>query len=166
MDTSATLFYSRGINNTGIDRIIADADVAKASMYNHFESKEEIVATYLRGIREQFDLALAESTGAKNPSYDVPFGLLKLTLANGDFYGCPFSNALVELPDSDLVKQEVSAYRNSVLAYFELSVDGDSVKASKLMVVYDGAILNCKLSPGKSTVDSALEIAKLIVGDC
>jgi AcrR family transcriptional regulator len=166
LDTAAMLFYSEGINNNGIDRIIADADVAKASMYNHFESKEEIVATYLRGIREQFDLALAESTGAKKPSYDVPFGLLKLTLANGDFYGCPFSNALVERPDSDLVKREVSAYRNSVLAYFELSVDGDSVKADKLMVVYDGAFLNCKLSPSEFTVEGAIEIAGLIVRDC
>jgi len=74
--------------------------------------------------------------------------------------------ALVELPDSDSVKQEVSAYRNSVLEYFELSVRGDSVKADKLMVVYDGAFLNCKLSPSESTVEGAIEIAGLIVGDC
>jgi len=74
--------------------------------------------------------------------------------------------ALVELPDSDWVKQEVSAYRNSVLEYFKLSVGGDSVKADKLMVVYDGAFLNCKLSPSKFTVDGAIEIAGLIVGDC
>jgi len=166
LDTAAKLFYSRGINNTGIDRIIADAGVAKASMYNHFASKEEIVATYLRGIREQFGLALATSTATKTPSYDVPFRLLKMTLANGDFYGCPFSNALVELPDSDSVKQEVTAYRDSVLDYFELAVDGDSVMAAKLMVVYDGAFLNCKLSPSNSTVDSAIEIAGLIVRDC
>jgi AcrR family transcriptional regulator len=166
LDTAAKLFYSRGINNTGIDRIIADAGVAKASMYNHFASKEEIVVTYLRGIREQFALALAKNSAVASPSYDVPFRMLKMTLANGDFYGCPFSNALVELPDSDSVRQEVSAYRNSVLEYFELSVGGDSVKADKLMVVYDGAFLNCKLSPSKFTVDGAIEIAGLIVGDC
>ena len=165
LDTAAKLFYSRGINNTGIDRIIVDAGVAKASMYNHFASKEEIVATYLRGIREQFGLALTKSTATKTPSYDVPFRLLKMTLANGDFYGCPFSNALVELPDSASVRQEVSAYRNSVLDYFELSVDGDVVKTAKLMVVYDGAFLNCKLSPSMSTVDHAIAIAGLVVDE-
>jgi hypothetical protein len=53
-----------------------------------------------------------------------------------------------------------------VLDYFELSVDGDVVKTAKLMVVYDGAFLNCKLSPSNSTVDSAIEIAGLIVRDC
>ena len=74
--------------------------------------------------------------------------------------------ALVELPDSDSVKREVSAYGNSVLEYFELSVGGDSVKADKLMVVYDGAFLDCKLSPSESTVEGAIEIAGLIVGDC
>ena len=73
--------------------------------------------------------------------------------------------ALVELPDSDSVIREVSAYGNSVLEYFELSVGGDSVKADKLMVVYDGAFLDCKLSPSESTVEGAIEIAGLIVGD-
>jgi len=165
LDTAAKLFYSRGINNTGIDRIIADAGVAKASMYNHFASKEEIVATYLRGIREQFGLELARNSITETPSYDVPFHLLKMTLANGDFYGCPFSNALVELPDSASVRQEVSAYRNTVLDYFELSVDGDVVKTAKLMVVYDGAFLNCKLSPSMSTVDHAIAIAGLVVDE-
>jgi hypothetical protein len=53
-----------------------------------------------------------------------------------------------------------------VLEYFELSVGGDSVKADKLMVVYDGAFLNCKLSPSEFTVEGAIEIAGLIVGDC
>jgi len=134
-------------------------------MYNHFASKEEIVVTYLRGIREQFALALAKNSAVASRSYEVPFRMLKMTLANGDFYGCPFSNALVELPDSESVRQEVSAYRNSLLAYFELAVDGDSVMASKLMVVYNGAFLNCKLSPSKSTIDNAIEIAELIVSD-
>jgi len=81
------------------------------------------------------------------------------------FTDVPFSNALVELPDSDSVKQEVSAYRNTVLDYFELAVDGDAAMAAKLMVVYDGAFLNCKLSPSKSTVENAIEIAELIVSD-
>ncbi len=163
LKTAAELFYKRGINNTGIDRIIADAGVAKASMYNHFVSKEEIVVTYLKTIRKGFTDALAKAPAKKGSNFHVPFQMLKVTLANGEFYGCPFSNALVEMPDSSSVKQEVAAYRETILHYFESSVNGDKTKAAMLMVVYDGAFLNCKLSPNGNTVNNAMKIADLIV---
>ena len=41
------LFYAEGVQTVGIDRIIERAGVAKASLYNHFASKEELVAAYL-----------------------------------------------------------------------------------------------------------------------
>ncbi len=165
MNTAAELFYRCGINNTGIDRIIADAGVAKASMYNHFTGKEEIVVTYLKTIRKGFTDALANVPVKKGPTFQVSFQMLKGTLANGEFYGCPFSNALVEMPDSPLVKQEVVAHRDTVLHYFESSVDGDKTTAAMLMVVYDGAFLNCKLNPNGNTVNIAMQIAGLIVKD-
>lgn len=165
MKTAAELFYRRGINNTGVDRIIADAGVAKASMYNHFASKEEIVVTYLKNLRLAFTESLANAPMKKGPTFEVPFQMLKVTLANGEFYGCPFSNALVEMPDSTLVKEEVEAYRNTVLHYFESSVDSNQITASMLMVVYDGAFLNCKLNPNGNTVNTSIQIAALIVKD-
>lgn len=165
MNTAAELFYRRGINNTGIDRIIADAGVAKASMYNHFTSKEEIVVTYLKNIRMAFTESLANAPTKKGQTCEVPFQMLEVTLANGEFYGCPFSNALVEMPDSTLVKQEVAAYRDTVLHYFESSVNGNKTAAAMFMVVYDGAFLNCKLNPNGNTVNTAMQIADLIVKD-
>lgn len=167
LSTAADLFYRRGINNTGIDLIIAEAGVAKASLYNNFGSKEEIVIAYLRTLRLAFEKALEEAGAetAKADSFKVPFQLLSVTLKSGEFFGCPFSNAVVEMPVSTGVKLEVAAYRNAVLKHFELAVDGDKFRAAKLMVVYDGAFINCKLSPKDNNVSIAIEIAELIVGD-
>ena len=41
------LFYSEGVHSVGIDRVIEHAGVAKASLYNSFGSKEELVHAYL-----------------------------------------------------------------------------------------------------------------------
>src|SRR5947209_4561154 len=47
LDTATRLFYAEGIHTVGIDRVIADAAVAKATFYHHFKSKEELVLAYL-----------------------------------------------------------------------------------------------------------------------
>src|ERR1700733_12263002 len=43
------LFYNEGVHTVGIDRIIEHAGVAKASLYNTFGSKDELVRAYLDG---------------------------------------------------------------------------------------------------------------------
>ena len=47
LDTATRLFYAQGIHAVGIDRIIAEAGVAKATFYNHFPSKDDLVLAYV-----------------------------------------------------------------------------------------------------------------------
>ena len=47
VDTAARLFYEQGYNSTGINQIIAEAGIAKASLYAHFSSKEDLLKEYL-----------------------------------------------------------------------------------------------------------------------
>ena len=48
IDVSSALFYSEGIRGVGIDRIIDASGVAKATLYKHFRSKDELVVAYLK----------------------------------------------------------------------------------------------------------------------
>ena len=162
LKTARELFYSRGINNTGIDLIIAQSGVAKASMYNNFRSKEELVAEYLGSLRAEFDTALAAMSEERGSSVEIPFALLKVTLENGQFFGCPFANAMVELPDSALVKEQVMGYRQAVHSYFMAVTNNDENKSSKLMLVYDGSFMSCKLNPDEKTVSGAIQLARSI----
>ena len=47
LDTAFSLFYARGIRAVGVDLIIAESDVAKATFYKHFPSKDDLVVAYL-----------------------------------------------------------------------------------------------------------------------
>src|ERR1700680_3808181 len=54
------LFYENGINLVGIDRLIEHAGVAKASLYDSFGSKEELIRCYLQSRRERRQARIRE----------------------------------------------------------------------------------------------------------
>lgn len=160
LTAAATLFYERGVNATGIDLIIAEAGVAKASLYNNFESKEHLVARYLEMLRLGFEERLAATVSSRGKTVAVPFDLLEEIVVDGEFFGCPFTNALTELPDSALVRDEVITYRDVVMSYF---VDvATSEVAPQLMLVYDGVFTSCKLDPDRRRVAIARGLAERI----
>src|SRR5712675_177987 len=61
------LFYAEGVQTVGIDRIIERAGVAKASLYNSFRSKEDLVQAYLRS---RHDGTTERLTDAINQHHD------------------------------------------------------------------------------------------------
>lgn len=162
LQTASKLFYSRGINSTGIDLIIAESKVAKASLYNNFASKEELIAAYLEKLRCDFEESLEAEISNRGDSLTLPFDLLERSLLTGEFFGCPFTNALTELPDSRLVRNEVAKYRDKVADYFRSQLEGDSSKTDQLMIVYDGAFTSCKLEPDVRRVQIAKSLARRI----
>src|ERR1700742_2141338 len=93
------LFYNEGVHTVGIDRIIEQAGVAKASLYNTYGSKDELVRAYLQ---LRFD-ARRDATMAALALVDSPrekllaiFDLLETTCRRPGFHGCAFVNASVE----------------------------------------------------------------------
>lgn len=160
MTSARALFTARGINTTGIDLIVEHAHIAKASLYHHFPSKEQLVAAYLADLRIQFEAALQGEIDKRGHDVVIPFDLLEQALAHGEFFGCPFTNALTEMPTSTRVVDEVRMYRNRVLQFFTHAVDGDALLADDLMLVYDGVFTSCKLDPKRARVKGARNLAR------
>src|SRR3954452_2648383 len=48
LETADRLFYQEGVRAVGIDRVIAEAGVAKMSLYNHFPSKDDLILAVLK----------------------------------------------------------------------------------------------------------------------
>ena len=161
LEAATELFYKRGVNATGIDLIISEAGIAKATLYNNFESKEVLVAKYLERLRLNFEENLQQAVSKQGRSLTIPFDLLETTVVQGEFFGCPFTNALTELPESTLVQEEVRKYRGVVLNYFSEFATKEIVQ--QLMLVYDGAFTSCKLDPNRKGVRVARQLAQQLV---
>ena len=147
LDTATRLFYAEGIRAVGIDRIIAEAGVAKATFYKHFPSKDELVVAY---IEEQDRLGRAAVAALpKQPPREMIaaiMGRISEAVVAGGWRGCPFLNAAAEYPDpTSPVRQAIDArrswYHDSLRNL--LAADGDpapSVTASLLVAVSDGLL--------------------------
>jgi AcrR family transcriptional regulator len=105
LETADRLFYAEGVRAVGIDRIIAEAGVAKMSLYKHFPSKDDLILAVLQ-YREQTVLAFFASAMQRHGKRDKDqlrafFGALKEWFGSPGFRGCAFQNAAIELADPD-----------------------------------------------------------------
>lgn len=101
LETACELFYREGIQNVGIDRIIAESGVAKMSLYNHFKSKDALIEAFLRQRdqqwREWFVTHVEERSADPKQRLLVLFDVLQEWFESPNFRGCAFINATVEL---------------------------------------------------------------------
>jgi AcrR family transcriptional regulator len=98
--TACDLFYREGIHAVGIQRLIEEAGIAKASLYAHYASKDDVVAAYLERRsamqRAQVDEAFARATTPASRLAAL-WALVGNWTACDQFRGCPFQNAAGEL---------------------------------------------------------------------
>jgi AcrR family transcriptional regulator len=113
--TATRIFYAEGIHAVGVDRIIAEAKVTRATFYRHFPGKEDLVLAYLRAadqaIRSSVDVAVAAGLPAPDAVRAIAESIARDIQSDG-FRGCAFLNAVAEYPDPDHpVHQAVLAHR-------------------------------------------------------
>lgn len=167
-ETATRLFYSQGINSTGIDKVIAEAGVAKGSMYHHFQNKQALVAAYLRG---QEDAWKRKAEAVDSPSASAPervalmFSVVANAVINGTFHGCPFTNAVVERPNDEVIREIVKGYRHTVAEHIGdlLGTHADDRIVAQVMVLYDGAITSVKQTHEAAPVAMASSMAQQLV---
>jgi len=156
LDTATRLFYGEGIRAVGIDRIIAEADVAKATFYNHFPSKDDLVLAYIEEQDEKGRAAVA-ALPAKSPREMIFAVMARIgdAAAARDWRGCPFINAAAEYTDpNSAVRQAIDArrawYRGVLRKH--LTADSDptpSLTAALLVAMSDGLLESSYLDDPK-----------------
>lgn len=157
LNTATRIFYTEGIHSVGIDRITAEAQVTRATLYRHFAGKEELVLAYLdqadQGIRAQVATAIAGSASAADQIRAVARSITDGITSPG-FRGCAFLNAAAEYFDpSHPIHQAVLAHRQwflNTLTDLLAQVSGTSAEdaARHLVMLRDGAMAaGCLFDP-------------------
>ncbi|MGX5817386.1 TetR/AcrR family transcriptional regulator [Chitinophaga lutea] len=158
METATRLFYRQGYNNTGINQILDEAKVAKASLYQHFTSKEELGLEYLRESAEQWAVGLEQWMVKKKSAAQkvaVCFDYLEYVMQQQDFMGCRFINMMAEVGESsDMIYSEIFAHKTRVRSYFRKLVNeallakgkpADELMGDAIYLLFEGAIVETKI---------------------
>src|ERR1700722_2269917 len=115
------LFYREGVQSVGVDRIVQRAGVAKASLYNLFGSKEELVQAYLDArhatTREQTERALTRFRTPRERLLGV-FDAQGQIFTEPDFNGCAHISASAEARHGGPVEGATDRYRLWVRTLF------------------------------------------------
>ncbi len=127
LGAAAVLFAENGIGRTGVDSLIEAAGVAKATFYRKFPSKDALVLAWLEDPRTRwFDRVRAGAEAkAATPEDLVPrlFESVAEWLETGDFVGCPYLNAAVEVSDPQHpVAGAIRDYLAEIGRYLEAAV--------------------------------------------
>jgi AcrR family transcriptional regulator len=147
------LFYAEGVQTVGIERIIARAGVAKASLYNLFGSKEELVAAYLALRHDQTTSRLAEAIDCvDDPRQKIlaVFDAQAKLFEQPDFNGCAFMSASTEAPAGGRVENAADDFRAWIRHMFtnlaEQAGAPDAISLGRqLHLIYDGAGLAARM---------------------
>lgn len=147
--TADRLFYEDGIRMAGIDRLIGDSEVTKATFYKHYRSKDNLIVDYVNA-RSAAVLDALDALVAAAPDAESAIRTLGATVAadvaRPGFRGCPFLNAASEFTDAaHPVRTIVADHRDAYTARLvELTkgighpTPGDA--ADDLMLARDGAM--------------------------
>lgn len=114
LDTASRLFYDQGYHVTGINQIIDEADIARASLYNHFPSKTDLLLAYIDRTNEQWFRDLERYLYNLPTAREKLIGLFDFRiqrLRSSGYKGCHFSKIAAETCDEEQVFLRVKAHK-------------------------------------------------------
>ncbi len=147
------LFDAEGIQTVGVDRIIEHAGVSRASFYNNFESKEQLIHTYLLGHHERTTTRLSEAiVRQSDPRQKIlaVFDTQAEQFRQPDFNGCAFVAANAEAPAGGVIDRDAAEFRTWIRTMFtdlaeQAGAPDPGQLGRQLHVLYDGAGLTARM---------------------
>ncbi len=172
LDTATALFYSRGLRAVGVDTIIAESGVAKATFYKHFPAKDELIVAHLDIVDEVWSgqLHAAAQAAGPNPADQLVglFDALDAACRRDGYRGCGFINAAAESAAGTPVHDRTVAHKHAVLAWItglarDAGVADPGRLARSLSLLLDGALASGALDADPEAAAVARSTAAQLV---
>ncbi len=174
LSTAIDLFYKNGIQAVGVDKIVAEARVAKMTLYSYFPSKDDLVKEYIEVSAEKWltDFHAYLNTNCKNDKDRLikSFEYLKVLYNETDnFRGSALLNAELELADpSNAVHGLTLEFQESIRESFENWAFNSNFKDARdlsysLIMLFQGAIVTAITEDFPEPVNQAIKTAKIII---
>jgi AcrR family transcriptional regulator len=174
LETASRLFYAEGIHAVGVDRLVSEASVTRATFYRHFAGKEALVVGYLQA-KDAMAHALFSAAAAQTSD---PVALLHAVVVaitedvcGKEFRSCPFINAAAEYPDANsAVRQAVQAHRgwfhNTLLELLISAGHPDPAGAARrLVILRDGTMVGGYLDNHREVLASLATAVNEVIAE-
>lgn len=161
LETASTLFYRRGVRAVGVDLVVAEAGVAKTSLYRHFRTKDDLIAAFLaredRDFWGTWDAVAERHTSDPQAELDAHLEWIGERVGRPNYRGCPQINVAAEFPEADHPARKVAAAHKRELRQRlkgiaeRLGVSRPDELAGQLAVLVNGAFVSSQmLEPGEA----------------
>jgi AcrR family transcriptional regulator len=149
LKTAHDLFYRDGIRATGIDRVIAEAEVTKVTFYRHFHSKDELIREFLEYRHRRWMSWFVEALARFGGGPTAITAALEEWLQKPEFRGCAFINVVAELPDggtqiTTIARNHKDDMRRAITQVLPPSPRRAQL-ASSLALAFDGAVVRAQM---------------------
>lgn len=172
LQTASALFYREGTRAVGVDLIVAQAGVAKTSLYRHFATKDDLIEAFL--LREDadfwahWDAVAAQYRRTPREELDAQLQWIGERIARPGYRGCPQINIAAEYADGNHPARKVAVAhkqelrrRLTELAH-AMRVDEPETYALRLATVIDGALSSGQALHAHGPVRFLQEFAQLL----
>lgn len=173
IDTALGLFSRDGYHAVGIDRILAEAGVAKMTLYNHFKSKDELILAVLRRRDEEFRHWFAREVEKHGETprerLSAIFDALDVWFRSPSFYGCMFIGASGEFADSDTaIRRACVEHKRLTLDYYRnlaeaAGADDAAGLAGQILLLVEGATVAAHTAGQIDAAQKAKATAEILI---
>jgi len=171
--TASELFYREGTRAVGVDLIVAQAGVAKTSLYRHFGTKDELIEAFLHLEDEDFwrhwDAVAAQHRGAPRAELDAQLQWIGERIARPGYRGCPQINIAAEYADENHPARKVAVAHKRELRQRladlaqALRVEKPETFALRMGTVIDGALSSGHALHAEGPVRFLQELAQMLI---
>ncbi|MFI7212556.1 TetR/AcrR family transcriptional regulator [Micromonospora maritima] len=172
LDTAFRLFYAYGPRGVGVDTVIAESGVAKATLYKHFPRKDDLVLAYLDKVDQAWSGALraAAAAAGDDPREQLVgmFDALGGACRREGYHGCAFINTAAESPAGSPVHARTVAHKSAVRAWVtdlarQAGAAEPELLARQLTLLLDGGLAGGVLDGDPTIADAAKRSAHALI---
>ncbi|MCM0675435.1 TetR/AcrR family transcriptional regulator [Micromonospora phytophila] len=172
LDTAFRLFYAHGPRGVGVDTVIAESGVAKATLYKHFPRKDDLVLAYLDKVDQAWFGALcAAARNAGDDPRDQLVGMFDALVGacrREGYHGCAFINTAAESPTGGEVHARTVEHKTVVRAWVtdlarRAGAPEPELLARQLTLLLDGGLAGGVLDGDPALAEAAKRSARALV---
>jgi AcrR family transcriptional regulator len=165
LNTASILFHKQGYNSTGINQIISEASVAKASFYQHFKSKDDLCVEFLNTRHKYWFSELTNYISKSKSKKKIlsAFDFVIYMNEKENFRGCSFLNILSEISDDQKdILSVIQDHKTDLRNFFNGHID-DKLFATHIYLLFESSIIESQLFKSNELVEKSKKIADRLI---